>query len=864
MNSDSVGFDPYGPGATDPIRRRTKSLVGVCARLGFRIGCGMTAFLLAASALAAPAPSPVAALSPAGAPRPAGPPPAAPAPAHPLPSPATPSAASPAAAASSPSGAAPASNASAAAPFDAAAEAQALSVLSAEIPTVEKDADLAALGVKAAAIEAAADKALFADNQALGALAKRLPRGELRRHRRLPAAEAQKLDALLAQRESLEAAAAEARATALNASRAFSLIAQRRREGFSTRVLERTASPLTPDFWASLRAATGQDLSRVKGMAQRILDVAERAPMPRAPVGMTLSLAAALILAWPARRWLEGIGRRRLLSRPAIGSTRRTLRAIWVACIDVGAPTLAAAMVHLGAQWSNLLAPSANAILGAVVGAVAWGAAILALGRVMATDRESAMRLLTISDQDAARIRRSLWPVAVVTGAGFVIRQFNYTIGASVPASIAANCVLSLAYAAAAAAILLSVGARTAEADAPSGSSVQGEGSGTVARSPAWTLISLTLSLAIGATVLAVLTGYTTLAALVSGQMFWLSLLGGVTYLLVRLVDDVFSALFRPDGRPVQQLTAVLGLHRSTIVQAGLLMSAGLQLLVLFSAASLALTPYGQSGELLFSHFRDLGGAIHLGKATISPSAVAAGLATFAVGMALVHVVRNWVTRRYLPITDWDSGVRNSVTTGVGYLGVGVALLSAFAVMGLSFQQIALIASALSVGIGFGLQQIVQNFVAGIILLIERPVKIGDWVNVGGVEGDVRRIRVRATEIQSFDRSVVIVPNSNLITMNVQNKTLGEAHGRIFLPVTVAKLGDADKAAELIKAAAAAQSDVLGNPEPKVLADSFAAGGGVTFNCYFYVATPRDAARIRSELMFRIIADLVKNEVSIL
>ena len=120
-------------------------------------------------------------------------------------------------------------------------------------------------------------------------------------------------------------------------------------------------------------------------------------------------------------------------------------------------------------------------------------------------------------------------------------------------------------------------------------------------------------------------------------------------------------------------------------------------------------------------------------------------MVTFALGMALVHMAQRWLERRYLPATGWDSGLRNSVSTGVGYLGVAIVLVCALTATGVGFSQIALVASALSVGIGFGLQQIVQNFVSGVIILIERPIKVGDWVNVGGVEGDIRRIRVRDT-----------------------------------------------------------------------------------------------------------------------
>jgi small-conductance mechanosensitive channel len=101
--------------------------------------------------------------------------------------------------------------------------------------------------------------------------------------------------------------------------------------------------------------------------------------------------------------------------------------------------------------------------------------------------------------------------------------------------------------------------------------------------------------------------------------------------------------------------------------------------------------------------------------------------------------------------------------------------------LGISVNRIAWIASALSVGIGFGLQAIVQNFISGLILLAERPVKVGDWVVLGAAEGDIRRINVRATEIQLGDRSTLIVPNSEFITKTVRNMTLRNAEGRVLI-----------------------------------------------------------------------------------
>ena len=155
--------------------------------------------------------------------------------------------------------------------------------------------------------------------------------------------------------------------------------------------------------------------------------------------------------------------------------------------------------------------------------------------------------------------------------------------------------------------------------------------------------------------------------------------------------------------------------------------------------------------------------------------------------MGAARAVQRWTERRYLPVTDWDSGVRNSVTTGVGYVGVGVAVVCALAATGVGFNQIALVASALSVGIGFGLQTVVQNFVSGVILLVERPVKVGDRVSVGGVEGDIRRIRVRATEIETADHATVIVPNSDLITKAVENRTLGQSRALVQLDLSIAQ-----------------------------------------------------------------------------
>jgi len=714
---------------------------------------------------------------------------------------------------------------------------QRLTQLQNQAQATSDDKQLSAMAAQASALEAQADRLVATQRAALASLDHQLR--PLVSRRRLPMSERPRLSEMLARKKALTAALAPVQSLDRAANATSTFIAQRRREGFSARLLERSASPLAPAFWASLAEAAGLDISRLEAMAINAAEVAEAAPEPRGILSLALGVLVALTLLFPVRRALEAFGQHRLGS--GSGRIRHTAYALWLAAVDTGAPGLAVAAIRLSAEWGGLLSEKMDALAGAGVVAVVWGAAILALGRALFAGNDSVRRVIATPDASAARVGRLLWAVAVVTGAGFLLARLNYLAAASVAATIATNCIVSLAYAGIAALILLALRREPEETRARESEDEP---------SAVWSLVCLSLTLAIIATVGSVLAGYTALAALISGQIFWLSVLAAVSFILLRFIDDLCGLLFSPDGWASRMLQRLFTLRRSTIAQAGVLVSAALQLLLLIGVLTLALTPFGQSGDLLFSHASRLGQPVRIGSATISPSAVAAGLAALVVGMGLVHLLREWVNRRYLPATDWDAGLRNSVSTGVGYIGVAIAVLCALSAMGLGFAQIALVASALSVGIGFGLQQVVQNFVSGVILLIERPVKVGDWVNVDGVEGDIRRIRVRATEIQTFDRTTVIVPNSDLITKQVQNKTHGDPLGRIQLQIAIAKPADARRAADLIVRVAKTSPDILGDPQPAVYIDSLAAGGAVNLMCHVFVATPRDSYRVRSDLFF--------------
>lgn len=155
----------------------------------------------------------------------------------------------------------------------------------------------------------------------------------------------------------------------------------------------------------------------------------------------------------------------------------------------------------------------------------------------------------------------------------------------------------------------------------------------------------------------------------------------------------------------------------------------------------------------------------------------------FAGLLFVTRLVQRGLLGSVLHPSKTDQGLANSIRTGVGYVGSGLAALVGLSYAGLDITNLAIVAGALSVGIGFGLQSIVNNFVSGLILLVERPIKVGDWIQVGTNQGYVRKISVRSTEVETFDRASIIVPNSELISGAVINLTHRNALGRLSIAV---------------------------------------------------------------------------------
>jgi potassium-dependent mechanosensitive channel len=364
-------------------------------------------------------------------------------------------------------------------------------------------------------------------------------------------------------------------------------------------------------------------------------------------------------------------------------------------------------------------------------------------------------------------------------------------------------------------------------------------------RMPVWAVVAAIVACA--------LAGYLSLARFLAQQLVVTGSLLALVYLFLLWVDGFMQSLSDDGGAIGRWLGQKAGLERTRREQLALPVSLFLKFAVLLLSVPLIMLQWGYTWPDIEEWYRQLFFGFHIGETQVTFGALLASIIVFGLGYAAARLFQGWLDAQVLQRAGISGGVRHSIRTGVGYAGITIAGLMAFSYAGFSLSSIAIIAGALSIGIGFGLQNLVNNFVSGLILLAERPIRVGDLVVVNGEEGYVRKISVRSTEIETFDRAHVLIPNSYFISEKVKNWTYRNNVRRLAIQVGAAYGSDPRQVQAVLLKVAQDHPDVLKTPAPLVDLKEFAASS-LSFMLYAYIDDLTKAMRIHTDLSMAILA----------
>jgi small-conductance mechanosensitive channel len=241
-----------------------------------------------------------------------------------------------------------------------------------------------------------------------------------------------------------------------------------------------------------------------------------------------------------------------------------------------------------------------------------------------------------------------------------------------------------------------------------------------------------------------------------------------------------------------------------------------------------------------------------VGNIEVSATSLMLGLIVFLIALILARFVSSLLHRRIGARVNLDPGLRYTIARLINYFLIAIGVLAALKqAFGLDLTSIAVLFTALSVGIGFGLQYIAADIASGFILLFERPIRVGDRVTIGEDEGDVQSIRLRTTIVYTNDRIAIIVPNSKLVSQSVTNWSYGGSRARISIPVGVAYDSDIELVTKTLQLAAEGVEKVLTDPPPKVQFLRFG-DYSLDFRLLVWTREPSRHPQIRSDINYRI------------
>ncbi|MFS8036015.1 DUF3772 domain-containing protein [Xanthobacter sp. AM11] len=637
-------------------------------------------------------------------------------------------------------------------------------------------------------------------------------------------------------------------------------ISSRRRALFTGQLFERADSILDPSLWSSAASALSRELRSLNFFVSDWSAYSSRRHGSLPALGIFLGAVGILGAVVAGGRFL-----RRRLRTPAPGegeaftrlrSAREALKVV-VLNASVGPAATLAAVAFLGAF--DVVPPRAEELVRGLVVAVFIKAIGNGVARALLAPDEPWRRLPALSDKAAAVAFRyfsfAVWTLAIAAFLNALHRVLFVPVGLTVVTSA----LMALLIAGFIARFLVNL-ARTD--DTPAEPAAGTEAAPAAASGGGQTWLRLVVWVAVAFLIGALVAGYISFAAFVAARMVVAAAVLGCLYLLYALIDSFFGEGLSAETPRARALSKTLGLKPTSLELIGVIVSGLLKVLLFVVAAFLIAGSWGTSTADVMDTVERATFGLRIGNTTITLSSVLYAVALLLVSLVVARAFQRWVSSALLPRTGLETSLQSSIGTIVGYVGTIVAIMVSMGELGLNLENIALVAGALSVGIGFGLQSIVSNFVSGLILLAERPIRVGDTINVKGEEGYVRRISVRSTEIETFERATVIVPNSDLITGMVKNWTHSNTTGRIIVAVNVSYDADAEEVRDILVACACDHPQVLQSPPPRVFLMKFA-DAGMAFELRCVVANVDYSLTVKSDLHFQVLARFRKAGIGI-
>ena len=289
-----------------------------------------------------------------------------------------------------------------------------------------------------------------------------------------------------------------------------------------------------------------------------------------------------------------------------------------------------------------------------------------------------------------------------------------------------------------------------------------------------------------------------------------------------------------------------------------LLVTPVLAMLFIYSLLSV----WGVPGKFMLNGLKKLVFGFKVGGIQISLVAIATGLLVFLVSITIVRMLRVRISQNLLNRINMDEGIKHSLISGFSFTGFIIACILAIIAMGVDLSNLAVIAGALSVGIGFGLQDVIKNLVSGIIILFERPFKVGDWVIINGDEGKIKQINIRSTELETWTRQSVIIPNATLISSSLVNLTHNNNWQRQTIAVGVSYDADADVVTKLLLECVKSCKKVAKVPAPYVIFKDFGSSS-LDFEVRFYVSDIWNSWTAESDIRYEILRRFREENINI-